>query len=368
MTSSTAIAPPASLPASVAPVAVYQLRRGAGIDGIQHTERYLPSPRGNEVRVRIGAVALNHRDLMFADSRSGSGEHLVIPASDAAGKVTAIGPEVTSLAIGDRVVSSFFPDWQAGPATEASTARALGGTLDGVLAEYVVLPETAWVPAPAHLGDVEAATLGCAGVTAWHALFGIEPLPPGATVALLGTGGVSIWALQLAKAAGHRVMITSSDDAKLARARELGADATVNYRRTPKWGAELRRLNGGRGVDRVLDVGGPETLAESIVALRTGGSVAVIGRVTGSALARIDPADLFLGSKRLIGLMVGSRSMAAELARFVEGKALRPVIDRVFGFDQVREAYRHLSTAQHFGKVVIDLGGGTAPRHAQRSS
>lgn len=335
----------------------YQLRRGAGIDGISRTERELPALRGKEVQVRIGAVSLNHRDLMFADSRFGASEHHVVPASDAAGTVVAVGPEVSAFAIGDRVVSSFFPDWLAGPATDADTARALGGTLDGVLAEQVVLPETAWVMAPAHLDDVEAATLSCAGVTAWHALFGIEPLAPGATVALLGTGGVSVWALQLAKAAGHRVLITSSDDAKLARARELGADATLNYRRTPQWGAELRRLNGDQGVDRVLDVGGPETLAQSIAALRTGGTVAVIGRVTGPALAQLDPAELFQRSKRLVGLMVGSRAMAGDLARFVEERALRPVIDRVFPFAEAREAYRYLAAAQHFGKVAIDLNG-----------
>lgn len=339
-------------------ISAYRLRRGAGIGGLDRVELDSPAPRGNEVRVRIGAVSLNHRDLMFADSRFGTGERQVVPASDAAGTVVAVGPGVRSVAVGDRVISSFFPDWLAGPATDAGTARALGGTLDGVLAEEVVLPETAWVAAPAHLDDVEAATLSCAGVTAWHALFGIEPLPPRATVALLGTGGVSVWALQLAKAAGHRVLITSSDDAKLARARELGADATLNYRRTPQWGAELRRLNGDQGVDRVLDVGGPETLAQSITALRTGGTIAVIGRVTGSAPARLDPAELFQHSKRLVGLMVGSRAMADDLARFVEASALRPVIDRVFPFVAAREAYRYLATAQHFGKVVIDLRGG----------
>lgn len=337
--------------------AAYAVRRGGGIDGIGRIEREIAPPRGKDVLVRIGAVALNHRDLMFADGRSGAGGPLTVPASDAAGTVVAVGPDVGSLAVGDRVVSSFFPDWLSGPATDVGIARALGGTLDGVLAEHVVLPETAWVPAPGHLTDIEAATLSCAGVTAWHALFGIEPLPPNSTVALLGTGGVSIWALQLAKAAGHRVMITSSDDAKLLRARELGADVTLNYRSVPHWGSELRRLNGGLGVDRVLDVGGPETIAESIAALRTGGTVAVIGRISGGSPARIDPADLFLGNKRLVGLMVGSREMAMALARFVEGAKLHPVVDRVFGFDQAQQAYRHLAAARHLGKIVIDVGG-----------
>lgn len=353
-------AAPTSTPSSphvVTRSAAYAVRRGGGIDGIGRIERDISPPRGRDVLVRIGAVALNHRDLMFADGRSGTGGPLTVLASDAAGTVVAVGPDVTSLAVGDRVVSSFFPDWLSGPATDAGIARALGGTLDGVLAEQAVLPEMAWVPAPGHLNDIEAATLSCAGVTAWHALFGIEPLPPNSTVALLGTGGVSIWALQLAKAAGHRVMITSSDDAKLLRARELGADVTLNYRSVPQWGTELRRLNNGQGVDRVLDVGGPETITESIAALRTGGIVAVIGRVSGASPARLNPADLFLGSKRLVGLMVGSREMAVALARFVERANLHPVVDQVFGFGQVQEACRHLAAAQHLGKIVIDVGG-----------
>ena len=257
-------------------------------------------------------------------------------------------------AVGDRVVSTFFPDWLAGPMHEDVAARALGGSMDGVLAQEVVLPARAWVRMPAHLDYIEAATLTCAGVTAWHALFGLEPLPPGATVALLGTGGVSIWALQLAKAAGLRAIVTSSDDAKLARARELGADATLNYRSTPQWGAALRELaDDGRGVDRVLDVGGPDTIAQSIAALRSGGSVAVIGRLTGTEPAKFDPVELFAGAKRLAGLMVGSRAMSDELARFVERTRLEPVIDRVFGFDEARAAYAYLERAAHFGKVVI---------------
>ena len=216
----------------------------------------------------------------------------------------------------------------------------------------VVLPDSAWVTTPDHLDYVEAATIPCAGVTAWHALFGLDPLPPGATVALLGTGGVSIWALQLAKAAGLRVLITSSDDAKLEHAKELGADGTLNYRRTPQWGEALYHL-AGHGVDRVIDLGGPDTITQSLTAVRTGGSVAVIGRLSGSAPATFDPAVLFGGGKRLLGLMVGSRALATEMAAFVQRSGIHPVIDRVFPFEEAAEAYRYLDAGQHLGKVVI---------------
>lgn len=335
---------------------VWSIRRGARIDGLQRLPRANAPLRADEVCVRIHAVGLNHRDLMVANGLSGATDQAIVPASDAAGEVIEVGAEVTTLRVGDRVVSSFFPDWTAGPATEQVTARALGGAVDGVLAEQVVLPEHGWVPIPAALGFIDAATLPCAGVTAWHALFGIEPLPPGATVVLLGTGGVSIWALQLARAAGHRVIMTSSDDAKLARARALGATATINYRQTPAWGAAVRALTDGRGADRVLDIGGPDTMTESIAALRMGGTVAVIGRLTGSAPAQIDPAALFAGNKRLAGLMVGSAAMSRDLARFVVDAGLQPVIDRVFPFAEVREAYRHLASGQHFGKIVVSVG------------
>jgi NADPH:quinone reductase-like Zn-dependent oxidoreductase len=331
----------------------YAIQRGDGIDALAWRAQRRHPLAADEVRVRIRAVALNHRDLMVAHGSAGAPGRRIVPASDAAGDVIEIGAAVTGRRVGDRVISTFFPDWIAGPMTDEVSARALGGTLDGVLAEEVVLPATAWVRMPAHLDYVEAATLTCAGVTAWHGLFGLDPIPPGGTVALLGTGGVSIWALQLAKAAGLRVILTSSSDAKLEHARALGADAALNYRATPAWGAAIRVLTDGRGVDRVLDIGGPDTVTQSIEAVRTGGTVAIIGRLTGSAPAQFDPAALFGGNKRLAGLMVGSRTMTDELARFVERTTLRPVIDRVFGFEQAQAAYRHLAHAQHLGKVVI---------------
>jgi len=331
----------------------YTIQRGDGIDALALHTRQRRRLADHEVRVRIGAVALNHRDLMLARGTTGVSGATVVPASDGAGAVVEAGSAVTSLRVGDRVISTFFPHWIAGPVTDEAVSHALGGTMDGVLAEEVVLPADAWVRMPALFNDIEAATLTCAGVTAWHGLFGLEPIPPGGTVALLGTGGVSIWALQLAKAAGLRVIVTSSDDAKLARVRELGADATLNYRTTADWGDAIRQIADGRGVDRVLDIGGPDTIAQSIKALRIGGTVAIIGRLTGTAPAHFDPAALFGGGKRLAGLMVGSRAMTADLARFVESRQLRPVIDRVFAFDDARAGYAYLAQGQHIGKVVI---------------
>ena len=331
----------------------YRLRRGAGIDGLALHDTDTAALGPHDIRVAVKAVALNQRDLMVARGVSGIADRAIVPGSDAAGVVIEIGAGVTGWRVGDRVFSTFFPDWLDGPPTEASTARAPGGTLDGVLAESVVLPETAWVAVPEHLDFIEAATLGCAALTAWHALFELEPLRPGATLAVLGTGGVSVWALQLAKAAGLRVIVTSSDDGKLARARALGADATLNYRRTPAWGAALRDLSGGDGVDRVIEVGGQGTLEQSIDALRMGGSIAIVGRLSGLEPARFDASALYGGLKRLSGVLVGSRAMSRSLARFVEHRQLRPVVDRVFAFEQAREAYAYLERAAHLGKVVV---------------
>lgn len=337
------------------PPQAWTIRRGAGLAGLVRGPRPLAAPTGTEVRVRIRAVALNHRDLMVARGSSGDADRAFVPASDGAGEVVAVGPEVTDFRVGDRVVSVFFPDWSEGAATAANTARALGGSVDGVLAEEVVLPQQAWVAMPAHLDFAEAATLGCAGVTAWHALFGALPARPGDSLLLLGTGGVSVWALQLAKAAGLRVLVTSSDDRKLERARSLGADATINYRRRPQWEHEVLQLTDGRGVDRVLEVGGPDTLARSLASARVGGTLAIVGRLTGTAPVEFDPVALFAGLKRMVGIMVGSRAMAVELGRFVAQQQIRPVIDRVFSFQQAPDAYAYLGAAGHFGKVVITV-------------
>jgi NADPH:quinone reductase-like Zn-dependent oxidoreductase len=331
----------------------YQIKAGQQIAGLERVERRSVAPQGHEVQLRMRAVSLNYRDLMIADGKYlGTGDASVIPCSDGAGEVIAIGAQVTRFAVGDRVAASFFPHWIHGAPTPQNTAGSLGGSVDGMLAEEVTLGEEALVAIPAHLDYAQAATLPCAAVTAWNALFVTGGLRAGDSVLLLGTGGVSIWALQLARAAGLRTIITSSSDEKLRRARELGASATINYRTTPEWQDEVLRLTDGRGVDLVLEVGGQGTLTRSIASTRMGGTLAIIGGVSGFA-GETSPFALIGGAKRLAGIFVGSREMFEDLNRFLSVTGIIPVVDRVFPFAQAREAYSQLAAAGHFGKLVI---------------
>lgn len=334
----------------------YQIKAGQQIAGLEQVQRSISAPAAHQVQVRVHAVSLNYRDLMIADGKYlSTGDASVIPCSDGAGEIVAVGAQVTRFRVGDRVAAAFFPEWLHGAPTLQNTANALGGSVDGMLAEHVVLHEEALVAMPAHLGYVEAATLPCAGVTAWNALFVEGGLRAGDSVLLLGTGGVSIWALQLAKAAGLRTVITSSSDEKLDRACGLGASATINYRTTPEWQDEVLRLTDGRGVDLVLEVGGQGTLTRSIASARMGGTAAIIGGVSGFGLGELNPFALIGGAKRLCGVLVGSRDMFEDLNRFVSANEIHPVVDRVFPFQQAREAYSYLKGAGHFGKVVIEV-------------
>jgi NADPH:quinone reductase-like Zn-dependent oxidoreductase len=335
----------------------YQIKSGQQIAGLEQVQRNISTPSAHEVHVRIRAVSLNYRDLMIADGKYlSTSDASVIPCSDGSGEVITVGAEVTRFRVGDRVAASFFPDWINGAPTPQNTAGALGAAVDGMLAEEVVLHEDALVAIPAHLSYAEAATIPCAGVTAWNSLFVEGSLRPGDSVLLLGTGGVSIWALQLAKTAGLRAIITSSSDEKLERARILGAAATINYKTTPDWEDEVLRLTDGQGVDLVLEVGGQGTLSRSIASARMGGTVALIGGVSGFGFGgELSPFALIGGAKRLSGIFVGSRSMFENLNRFLSVTRIHPVVDRVFPFQQAREAYEHLKRAGHFGKVVIEV-------------
>ena len=330
-------------------VRAWELERGAGIERLQLATRALPDLGPNDVRVRIQAVSLNARDLDVAASGTGR----IVPASDGAGVIEAIGRDVTRWRIGDRVAASFYPHWIDGLPTAERTVGSLGGAVDGVLAEAIVAHETALFAIPDHLDFVEAATLPCAALTAWHALIETVPLRPGATVLLLGTGGVSTWALTLAHAAGLRTIDTSSDDAKLARVRALGADATINYRTLPQWSDEVLRLTDGGGADLVVEIGGENTLGQSIASVAAGGTVAMVGGLSGGFGGRIEPFALIGGLKRLAGVLVGNRAMAERLVAFVAQRGLRPVVDRVFAFDDAPAAFAHLATGRHFGKVAI---------------
>ncbi len=331
----------------------WRVAAGANIDGLKLVDEPAAAIGPGLVRVKVKATSLNFRDLAIVRGMyMVSTKEPLVPGSDAAGVVVETGAGVTGFKAGDRVATSFFPDWVEGRMTVPRIRTALGGGGPGTFAEEIVLPETALVKSPAHLTDTQAATLTCAGVTAWRALFATGPLGPGGTVLLLGTGGVSIWALQLAKAAGARVIITSSSDAKLQRARELGADETINYNTTPEWGAEARRLTGGEGVDMVLEVGGEKTVAQSVGSVHPEGTVVIIGAVSGVG-GGIAPRSLIPGATRVQGIYVGSRRMHEELARFVELKKISPVVDRAFAFTAAQDAYRHFESGKHFGKVTL---------------
>ena len=331
----------------------FTISPGAGADSLVLAEAARPDPGRGQVVVRVRATSLNFRDLMIANGHYPGGSDVsIIPLSDGAGEVVAVGADCTRFAVGDRVAGIFMQSWLGGDMVDADTASAMGGAIDGMLAEYRRLDESGLVAIPEHLSFEEAATLPCAAVTAWNALFGSRPIKPGQTVLTLGTGGVSIFAIQFAQAAGARVIATSSSEEKLDRVRAMGVSETINYRAVPDWQDEVRRLTDGRGVDKVVEVGGPGTLARSIAATARGGSVEMIGVLS---MAQIDPLPILTGGISVRGLMVGSREMFEAMNRMLTMHQIRPAIDRVFDFDAAPEAYRHLQAAQHFGKVVVTV-------------
>lgn len=332
----------------------YELRTEKGLKdftALQVTDREQPHAGPGEVVVRVRAASLNYRDILVAKGASTRSAPLV-PLSDAAGEIAEVGPGVTRVAVGDRVAGSFFQSWIAGEFQEAHHASALGGAIDGVLAEYVRLRADAVVKLPGSISFEEGSTLPCAGLTAWNALFTAGAPLPGDTVLVEGTGGVSIFGLQFAKAAGANVVVTSSSDAKLDRARSLGATTLINYSKTPKWGEEARQRTGGRGVDHVLEVGGPGTLNQALTATRVGGAVSIIGVLTGFS-GEVQTSAILHKALRLRGIYVGSVEMFEAMVRAIEAHQIKPVVDRVFAFAEAKEAYAHLASGQHLGKVVI---------------
>ena len=329
----------------------YKITPGAGIEALTRVDLPDPQPGPHDVLIRVRATSLNFRDLLAFRRATGA----IVPLSDGAGDVVAVGGEVTEFAPGDRVAGCFFRRWPDGDATPARTRDALGGgDVDGVLAEYVALPEQGVVRAPSHMTHEETATLPCAAVTAWNAMFEETRLLPGHSVLLLGTGGVSMFGLQLAKLAGLRAIVTSSSDEKLERARALGADVTVNYREREDWDQAVREASGGRGVDLVLEVAGAGTFARSMAATRFGGSVVLIGLLTEVA-GETGPVPLVARSVHATRVYVGSKRMFEDMNRALELHEMRPVIDRVFEFDDAPAAYRYLESQAHVGKVVIRL-------------
>jgi len=331
----------------------YEIVSDAGVDALALNQRPSPQPAAGEILVKIRASAINYRDLSTVeDPRPRGIAYPRIPNSDGAGEVIAVGAGVTRFAPGDRVAGCFFQRWNDGAITPAAMASALGGSLDGVLAEEVVLSEQGAVHVPRHLSFEEAATLPCAGLTAWNCLIEQGGLTAGKTALLLGTGGVSIFGLQIAKMLGARAIVTSSSDDKLERAASLGADELINYRQTPEWQARVIELTDGAGVDVTIETGGGGTLQKTIEATRVGGTISLIGVLTGGD---IDPVNIMRKSIRLQGVYVGNRRMFEDMNRAFALNRVHPVIDRRFAFEDARAAFHVMRGAGHFGKLVVSL-------------
>jgi NADPH:quinone reductase-like Zn-dependent oxidoreductase len=324
-----------------------------GVDALALNERPSPEPGAGDILVGIRASAINYRDLSTIEDPVPRGvTYPLVPNSDAAGEVIAVGAGVTSFKIGDRVAGCFFQNWPDGRISAAAMASAMGGAIDGVLAEEVVLSEAGTVHIPAHMSFEEAATLPCAGLTAWNCLVEQASLKAGSTALFLGTGGVSIFGLQIAKMMGARAIITSSSDSKLERAKDLGADELINYRQTPDWEAKVLELTNGTGVDVTIETGGGGTLEKTIEATRTGGIISLIGVLTGGT---INPTTVMRKSIRLQGVYVGNRRMFEDMNAALTLNRIHPLVDQVFDFEDARSAFKAMRVAGHFGKLVVKV-------------
>ncbi len=332
----------------------YVIRKGStSLEGLQRVERPEPRPGRREILIRVRATSLNYRDHLIINGRyvGGAVDHDVVPICDGAGEVAAVGVDVTRFKVGDRAVSTFFQCWIDGPPD--GHVPALGSPLDGMLAEYVALSEEGAVAIPANLSFDEAATLPCAAVTAWNGLMVAgRSVRADETVLCLGTGGVSIFALQFARAAGARVITTSSSDEKLKRARDLGAAEGINYKTTPDWEKKVLELTAGRGADHIVEVGGIGTLARSYEAVAYAGKIALIGVLAGPS-GDANPIVMMLKGATMNGIYVGSRVMFEQMNRTIALHGIQPVIDKTFPFDQASDAWRTLAAGNFFGKIVI---------------
>jgi NADPH:quinone reductase-like Zn-dependent oxidoreductase len=331
---------------------VVVLESAYGIDNLKVIEKPDPTPGPGQILVDIKAATLNYRDLVTVTQPSGRTPF--VPCSDGGGVVSQIGEGVTRVKVGDHVAPLFFQNWFAGDPTPEGLGGALGGTLDGVLQEKVVLSEQGVTPVPSGYTDEEAATLPCAGLTAWRGLVVQGQVKSGDVVVVQGTGGVSIFALQFAKVAGATVIVTSSSDEKLERARALGADHLVNYKSTPDWAKEVRRITGNRGADHVIEVGGAGTFEQSLRAIRLGGKIAVIG-ILGGFVKDLNVATIFGSNAFIHGVTVGSRDHFESMTRAIEANGIKPVIDRRFPLDRSRDAFECMQAGAHFGKIVVTL-------------
>jgi NADPH:quinone reductase-like Zn-dependent oxidoreductase len=327
-----------------------------GLDELKIVDAPDPAPGPGEVLVRMRAVSLNYRDLLMVGGVYGRGpaSGAVTPFSDGCGIVEAVGPGVSRVQVGDRVATLFFQGWISGPPTLEKLSTALGYPIPGAGRELGVFHQDGLSKVPAFLTDEEVATLPCAALTAWRGLFEDARLKPGDCVVLQGTGGVSIFGLQFAHAAGYRTLITSSSDEKLQRAIALGADHVVNYRTTPEWSKPVREATGGVGADLILEVGGAGTIEQSMRAIRIGGHIAIIGVVAGGGNP-FNPAALIGNSAKLQGLSVGSRDMFEAMCRAIEQHGIRPVVDKTFPWTEARAAFEAMKGGEHFGKIVLQF-------------
>jgi NADPH:quinone reductase-like Zn-dependent oxidoreductase len=336
-------------------VRAVEIRGAFGLDNLALVERPDPRPGPGQALVRLRAASLNYRDLLTVEGKYNPKQKLpLIPCSDGAGEVVEVGSGVTRVAPGDRVCANFAPRWISGPPTREKLRATLGGPLDGTLAELVVFDQEALVKIPDHLSDEEAATLPCAAVTAWSALVTEGGVTAGETVLVQGTGGVSLFALQIAKLLGARVIATSSRDEKLERVREMGAAETINYREVPEWGMRAKELTGGTGVDHVVEVGGAGTLQQSLRAVRFGGTISLIGNLAGTKTELL-LTQIFMQRIRVNGILVGHREGFEAMNRAMALHGVRPVIDRVFPFEEFRAAFDHMAAGEHFGKIVVRI-------------
>ncbi|HEV7518997.1 MAG TPA: NAD(P)-dependent alcohol dehydrogenase [Thermoanaerobaculia bacterium] len=335
---------------------VVEIAPAFGRENLRLAERPELWPGSGQVLLRMRAAALNFRDVLTVEGTYNRKQKLpLIPCSDGVGEVVAVGQGVSRVAVGDRVCPIFAQRWIAGEPTRERLRSTLGGPLDGTLAESMVLSEEGVVHVPEHLSDEAAAALPCAAVTAWSALVAEGGVTAGDVVLVQGTGGVSIFALQLARLLGCRVIVTSSSHEKLARAKELGAEAGIHYGEVPEWGDRAKELTGGVGVDHVVEVGGAGTLAQSLRAVRMGGRISLIGVLAGGK-TELTLAAVFMQRIRLQGILVGDRESFEAMNRAIAAHRLQPVIDRTFPLEETRAAFEHMAAGRHFGKICIRVG------------
>ncbi len=329
------------------------VQTGGGYDKVVVGQHDAVAPEAGEITVRLHANSLNYHDFAVVSGMWGPVEPR-IPMADGAGEVIAIGEGVAEFAVGDHVVSTFFPTWISGEPLVEGFATVPGDGVDGYARETVTASANAFTLAPKDWSHAEASTLTTAALTSWRALMSDDQLKPGDSVLVQGTGGVSIFALQFAKMAGATVIATSSSDEKMERLRALGADHVINYRSNPNWGETIHKLTGGRGVDHVIEVGGPATLEQSMIAARVGGHISVIGILTGLG-GQLNIVAALVKQLRLQGVLVGNRSQQQDMVRAIDACDMKPVIDKTFPLEDIVAAFRYQETNRHFGKICLEM-------------